>query len=75
MQPLAVQTGSDVAVSWRRQKPPRVELPPRPDAQNVLTRLDAVVDRLEGAYGQLDRLVPLLEQYADALADEQRGGE
>lgn len=77
MQPLAVQTptllAGDAAMAWRGRRSV-VEPPPRrPDVQNVLARLDAAIDRLEGAYERLDELKPLLEQYAASLRSRQSG--
>lgn len=69
MQPLAVPTNQlagDVAVAWWRARRPDDDRP-RQDPHNVLTRLDVAVDRLEGAYQQLDDLAPLLEAYAASL--------
>lgn len=69
MQPLAptlTLTAGEAVMAWRRRgaQPQTSHLP---DAQNVLARLDAVVDRLEGAYEQIQRVVPMVEEYAATL--------
>jgi hypothetical protein len=74
VQPLALPTltAGEVTVAWRRGRRPSGDLP-QPDTQNVLTRLDAVVDRVEGAYAQLEEMAPLIEQYAAALERQREG--
>lgn len=49
-----------VDVAWWRRREQATEPTPDPvTARMVLTRLDSVVDRLEGVY---ERLAPLIEQ-------------
>lgn len=54
-------------MAWRRRK--ELDLPSDETVTNVLARLDAVVDRLEGVYGQI---VPLLDPPRDEREDRRR---
>ena len=73
MQPVAIPTARASDMAWRRRSPALPARPHLPDTQNILIRLDVVVDRLEGAYERWERLVPMLEQFSESL--RQRGGE